>query len=245
MDKCYMSGCENKAYWVDSGPEHWAEYCPIHSDPSNLNYPAGCYPPGYPRCQCGKGSVWHKPMWMMYPFASNNGKTDAECAIPTCTNHKCKKPAPIIARSPEALKNAEKLWVVPCKNSKGKDAVGLTLKNDYKNSDIKIVAKAAGIGGHLRTNKHGVIVFPLNRRANFINKHHISPKPPQQGEKRQRDISFSNTECSNTECPICFSKNSDHALACGHLFCGDCAKSLKNCGLCRKPVGDVRQIFFN
>ena len=54
---------------------------------------------------------------------------------------------------------------------------------------------------------------------------------------------------SATVCPICYERDVNRSLECGHLLCADCVNSLENhshpnCPFCRKPRGDVRPVYF-
>ncbi len=37
-------------------------------------------------------------------------------------------------------------------------------------------------------------------------------------------------------CPVCYERDKDCALSCGHVYCGACAALLRRCALCRAEV---------
>ena len=54
---------------------------------------------------------------------------------------------------------------------------------------------------------------------------------------------------SVTACPICYERDINRSLECGHTLCAECLNSLNKhshpvCPFCRKPRGDVRPIYF-
>jgi len=48
------------------------------------------------------------------------------------------------------------------------------------------------------------------------------------------------------ECKICMEKlNRVMLIPCGHCFCLDCAKNIKQCPICRSNVEGINNIYFN
>ena len=48
------------------------------------------------------------------------------------------------------------------------------------------------------------------------------------------------------ECKICMERlNKIMLVPCGHCFCLDCSKNLKECPICRSSISSINNIYFN
>jgi hypothetical protein len=81
----------------------------------------------------------------------------------------------------------------------------------------------------------GPPVASLNAGLQAVGQPEVSPNAAVQGHR---------TNISLPECAICMDRIPDHAINCGHTFCGVCAAELKECAVCRQPVKAVIRLFF-
>ena len=72
----------------------------------------------------------------------------------------------------------------------------------------------------------------------------------QQEKKKLQDTKKQHHQTIETikmfECKICMEKlNKIMLVPCGHCFCLDCSKNLKECPICRSSISSINNIYFN
>lgn len=76
--------------------------------------------------------------------------------------------------------------------------------------------------------------FKMSKKK-LIEKRQVTKSYLKEIEKELTDI-----KC----CPICYDKDIDTSLDCGHTFCYSCAEKLFHCAICNKQIEKLLKIFF-